>query len=151
MNESRGRQGRQEEVATERRRRSDATLDGGQAKKLAIPAAVQAQLQAEGRTPRWINDEGNRLHNLTVLDDYDRVDGVEPVPVGTSKDGKPILSYLHAKRSDFLAEDAKKKDAGRRLQEEAMLKGRVPGADPLPREVSYADRANKIERGHQPI
>ena len=72
---------RQQQVAQERRRRSSGTLDASANAKLAIPDEVKARLQAEGLTPRWINDEGNRIHNLSVKDDYDKVDGVEPVPV----------------------------------------------------------------------
>lgn len=152
MTEARGRADRQTEVAAERRRRDDATLDGGQAKKLAIPEAIEAKLKAEGRVPRWINDEGNRIHNLTVMDDYDKVEGVDPIPVGTGKDGKPIMAYLHSKRADFIADDRSKKDKFRRDMEDGMLKGAVPGQNPTPNTAqTYADKANKIERGNQLI
>lgn len=150
MTEIRGRTARQDEVRQERRRRDDATLDGNAAKKLAIPEDVAKRLADEGLTPRWINDEGNRIHNLSVRDDYDKVDGVEPLPVGTTKEGKPIMAHLFAKRSDFIAEDRAKKDVNRRATENAMLKGAVPGDNPNPATVqTYADKANRIERGNQ--
>lgn len=150
MTDTRGRPARQDEVRQERRRRDDATLDGMAAKKLAIPDHVAKRLADEGLTPRWINDEGNRIHNLSVRDDYDKVDGVEPLPVGTTKEGKPIMAHLFAKRSDFIAEDRAKKDAHRRDMENAMLTGAVPGDNPTPATVqTYADKANRIERGNQ--
>lgn len=156
MTDSRGRVERRDEVAQERRRRTDDTLDGNQAQRLAIPEEVRNRLRAEGRTPRWINDEGNRLHNLTKRDDYDRVDGVEPVPVGTTKEGKPILSYLHSKPVAFIAEDMAKKDAGRRVTELSLMQGRVAASpngstNPLPGDVTYADVANRLDRGSQAI
>jgi hypothetical protein len=147
MTETRTRADRITEERTERRRRVDTTIDGSGRLKLAIPEAISARLQAEGRQPRWINDEGNRLHNLTQLDDYDRVDGVEPVVVGTTKEGKPIKAYLHSKPIDFIREDQEKLDAKRRETEAALLRGKNP-QDPITGDDSfYADGANSISHG----
>ncbi len=147
MTELRTREDRKTEETTQRRRRSDTTIDGGQRLKLAVPPEVAARLKSEGRTPRWVNDEGNRIHNLTKLDDYDRVDGVEPVVVGTTKDGHPIKSYLHSKPEAFIREDQQKLDSTRRETETAMLTGRVPGDPTAGDDSFYADPANKIRRG----
>jgi hypothetical protein len=147
MTEQRARADRQTEERQERRRRVGTTIDGSQRLKLAIPAEVTAQLQADGRQPRWINDEGNRIHNLTKLDDYDRVDGVEPVVVGTTKEGKPIKAYLHSKPADFIREDQDKLDSARRETEAALLRGKNP-TDPIAADDSfYADQANSISHG----
>lgn len=147
MAETRERADRQTEEATQRRRRDNTTLDGAQRLKLSIPEKVAKRLEQEGKVPRWINDEGNRMHNLTQLDDYDRVDGVEPRVVGTTKDGQPIKAYLHSKRKDFIEEDRRKADAPRVEFEKALERGKNPD-DPIAADPSfYADSANSISRG----
>ena len=122
MVEQRQRQGRTEEVAQRRRRRDDTNFQ--QTAKLAIPEEVAERLKAEGRSPRWVNDENNRLHNLTVKDDYDRVEGVDPVPVGTREDGKPLLAHLLSKPIEFMREDQAKAEQRRRDVEAGMVKGK---------------------------
>lgn len=147
MTEVRTRVDRQTEEAAKRRRRDDTTIDGSGRLKLAVPPEVEARLKAEGRQARWVNDEGNRIHNLTKLDDYDRVDGVEPVVVGTTKDGHPIKSYLHSKPIEFIREDQEKLDSKRRETEAALLRGKIP-QDPITgNESFYADGANAIQHG----
>jgi hypothetical protein len=151
MTGPRGRVDRQTEERTERRRRSDVTIDGGQRLKLAIPPEVAERLKAEGRTPRWVNDEGNRMHNLTRLDDYDKVAGVDPVPVGTTKEGKPIKAHLCSKKTAYIEIDKAKLDERRKETERAMLRGKVPG-DPSTGQddrysSSFVDEASSIRRG----
>lgn len=147
MTEARTREDRKTQEAAQRRRRDDTTIDGSQRLKLAIPEEVAARLKAEGRTPRWVNDEGSRMHQLTKLDDYDRVDGVEPRVVGSDKDGKPIKAYLCSKPATFIKEDQEKLDAPRREFEKALERGKNPN-DPIAGNDSfYADEANSISRG----
>lgn len=149
MTETRTRADRITEERQERRRRADTTIDGSGRLKLAVPEGVAARLEAEGRTPRWINDEGNRIHDLTTRDDYDRVDDVAPVVVGTTKDGQPIKSYLHSKPKDFINEDRAKADAPRVEFEKALERGKNPN-DPIAADPSfYADEANTISRGRR--
>ena len=105
----------------ERRRRDDSNIDGGQKLKLAVPIEVMRRLEKENRTPRWVNDIGNRMDQLTVHDDYDRVDGVEPVEVIIdAKTGQTAKSYLLAKRNDFIAADRAKREVKRSEVERAM-------------------------------
>lgn len=147
MTEVRTRADRTTEEAAQRRRRDDTTLDGAQRLKLAIPEDVTKRLQDEGREPRWVNDEGNRMHNLTRLDDYDRVDGVPARVVGTTKEGKPIKAYLCSKPKAFIEEDRVKADAPRVEFEKALARGKPPN-DPIAGNDSfYADEANSISRG----
>jgi hypothetical protein len=147
MTEIRGRADRATEEAAQRRRRDDTTLDGAQRLKLAVPEDVAKRLQAEGREPRWVNDEGNRMHQLTKLDDYDRVDGVPARVVGTTKEGKPIKAYLCSKPKEFIEQDRRKADAPRVEFEKALERGKNPD-DPIAGDDSfYADPANKISRG----
>lgn len=147
MTETRMRADRATEERQQRRRRDDVTIDGSQRLKLAIPEEVRARLAAEGRESRWINDDGNRIHNLTKLDDYDRVEGVEPVLVGTGKDGEPLKAYLHSKPKDFIREDQRKADVRRVETEKALLRGKNPDDPIASDEAFYADSANKIIRG----
>lgn len=149
MAESRLRADRITEERTERRRRNDTTIDGSGRLKLHIPEEVSQRLKNEGRVARWINDEGNRIHNLTQLDDYDRVDGVEPVVVGTTKEGNPIKAYLHSKPEAFINEDRERLDSRRRETEAALLRGKNP-QDPITgNEGFYADSANSISNGRR--
>lgn len=147
MTEQRGREVRQNEVRQERRRRDDTTIDGGQRLKLAIPLDVEARLKAEGRTPRWVNDDGNRMHNLTRLDDYDKVEGVEPRVVGTNKEGHPIKAYLCSKPTRFIEEDQAKLDSRRRETEAALLRGKNPDDPIAGRDDFYVDPSSKIQHG----
>lgn len=147
MTEARERADRKDEVRQERRRRSDTTIDGGQRLKLAIPPEVEARLKSEGRIGRWVNDEGNRMHEMTRLDDYDTVEGVEPRVVGTTKEGKPIRAHLCSKPETFLQEDRAKLDETRRETERALLRGKNP-TDPIAgRDDFYVDPASNIQHG----
>lgn len=148
MTDQRVREDRQTEEATKRRRRDDTTIDGGQRLKLAIPPEVEARLKAEGRTPYWANDIGNRLHQLTVLDDYDKVEGVEPITVVIDqKTGETCKTHLLSKPTKFVEEDRKKADAPRRETEQALLRGKNPN-DPIAADDSfYAVEGNSISRG----
>lgn len=153
----REREDRAETTRTERRRRDDTLVHSSN--KLAIPPEVAAKLAAEGRSPRWANDENNRIHRLTVLDDYDKVDGVAPVPVGTDASGKPILAHLLSKPNEFIAEDQSKAESRRKGTESGLLRGRVPtkpGEEAAPVRGAhgaeiYVDKAASIGRGNQII
>jgi hypothetical protein len=138
------------EVAAERRRRDDANL--GPKLKLAIPDEVRDRLAAEGRTPRWVNDSGSRIADLTQRDDYDKVEGVEPVKVDVDDEGKPVFAHLLSKRNDFIAEDRAKVDQRRRQAEAGMLKGKSPTGQPLEGQMgatTFVDPASKIGRANQ--
>jgi hypothetical protein len=143
----RGRVARQDVVQAERRRRKDTTIDGSQRLKLAIPPEVAAQLKAEGRTPRWVNDEGNRMHNLTQMDDYDKVRGVDPIVVGTGPDGKPVKAHLCSKPAEFIEEDRAAREAIRKETEEALLRGKNPNDPIAGRSDFYVDPASSIQHG----
>jgi hypothetical protein len=136
------------EVAAERRRRDD--TGGAHRLKLEVPEEIRAKLAAEGRTPRWVNDTGNRIADLSTRDDYDKVEGVDRRKVGTGEDGKPLYAVLMAKREDFIAEDRAKSDQRRREIEKA----RFNSGDSQPIEgkmgaATYVDPASKIGRANQ--
>lgn len=154
---TREREDRTETTRRERRRRDDTSAQSSQ--RMAIPPEIQAQLTAEGRSPRWVNDEGNRIHRLTVLDDYDKVDGVAPVPVGTDVSGKPILAHLLSKPTEFIEEDRSKMEQRRKVTEQGFLKGQIPtkpGEESAPVQGAlgadmYVAKGTSIGRGNQII
>jgi sarcosine oxidase gamma subunit len=151
------RQGRKAEVAQRRRRRDNTAF--GASLKLAIPEEVAKKMAEQGRSVRWVNDEGNRMHRLTKLDDWDKVSGVPPVPVGTNEGGKPILAHLCSKPTEFINEDRKAAEDRRRTVEAGMVKGKtmVKTADgeilaPIQGQAGaemYVDKATSIGRGNQ--
>ncbi len=151
MTEERGRVDRRAIESGERRRRSDDTIDAGLALKLRIPPEIETRLKAEGRTARWINDVGSRIHDLTVRDDWDRVEGVEPRSVKVDvKNDTMTKAILVSKRDDFIAEDRAKKDAIRRATEAAMLTGRDPSTNQSTLSPEqYVDPSNKIVRDNR--
>lgn len=147
-------QGRAAEEAQRRRRRGDDGLAAS--KRLPIPPEIEAKLKAEGLQPRWVNDEGNRMHRFTVQDDYDKVAGVDPVPVGTGADGKPILAHLLAKPIAFVQEDQARAEAKRKQVEEALFRSpdaadqAGAGSNPNPATVQrYVTKESKIGRANQ--
>lgn len=143
------RQPRTQEVQQERRRRSAGTLDRMAQLKLAVPEQVQED--HKDYALRWINDTGNRMHHMTVQDDWDRVDGVEPVPVGTDKEGRPILARLCKKRREYWEEDQGQKMAGLREQEEGLMRGaKSDPNDDRSDDVSYVPAGNSITTGYTP-
>ena len=123
MTQNRQRVARKDEVAQRRRRRDDTNFQ--QSSKLHIPEEVAQRLKAEGKSPRWVNDEGNRIHNLTHRDDYDPVEGVDPVPVGVREAGKPLLAHLLAKPIEFIREDQANAEKRRKTVEAGMVKGKM--------------------------
>lgn len=136
------------EEAQERRRRRDGTLDRMTELKLAIPDAIREA--NPGRQFRWVNDTGQRLHNLTVRDDWNKVDGIEPLTVDADKEGKPIRAYLCSKPDEFVQEDENRKVAALKDQEAGIFRrGEIvgDGASDLSKGVTYTPaEGNKINR-----
>lgn len=148
--------GRAEVEAQRRRRRGDDALAA--TKRLPIPPEIEARLKAKGLVPRWVNDHGNRLYRFLEQDDYDKVEGVEPVPVGTGEAGQPILAHLLAKRRDFIEEDREKADALRRKVEASLVRSpdaadaAGQGSNPNPATAErYVTPESKIGRANQVV
>lgn len=108
-------------VETQTRRRRSEDVETGLDLKLSIPDEIRAA--NPDKVFRWVNDEGARIHNLTVRDDYDKVEGIDPRPVGTDKNGKQLLSHLLAKPKAFADEDEARKEARRRDVERGQVAG----------------------------
>jgi hypothetical protein len=147
-------QGRAAQETQRRRRRSDEALSA--AKRLPIPPEVQAWADANDMHLRWVNDEGNRMYLLTEQDDYNKVENVQPVPVMTGLDGKPIEAHLLAKPKAFMQEDQDRAEAKRKRQEDALFRSpdevdrAGAGENPNPANVQrYVSKDSKIGRANQ--
>ena len=104
-----------------RRRRGDENLTAS--RKMPIPPEVQEWADREGMHLRWVNDESDRIRRLTNYDDYDPVEGVEPVPVVTDrKAGTVVKAHLLAKRRDFVEEDRAKAEERRKGTEDSLFR-----------------------------
>lgn len=140
---------RKTEVAQERRRRTAGTLDRMAQMKLAIPEKVREENKAYAL--RWVNDTGNRMHFMTEQDDWTKIDGVAPVPVGTSEEGKPIYAHLCRKPQAFWDQDNAERVAATVEQEKGLM--RAAKSDPQDNrsaDVSYVPAGNTIQQGYAP-
>jgi hypothetical protein len=134
------------EEQTQRRRRRDGTLDQSMDLKLSIPPAIEATHGSTHRL-RWFNDVGPRLFNATERDDWDKVPGVDPRPVGTNEHGKPIEAHLLMKPRIHDAEDQAEKEDRRRGLEKAALQGAPTdpdGRDATDPEKRFAVDGNRL-------
>lgn len=144
------RQPRAEAVQTERRRRRDDTLDRVHGLKLALPKECLADTEYDYR---WINDEGARISDLTVHDDWNfvTINGVETAQehatrrvVGTKRDGSQMDAYLVRKRKEWVQEDRRAKSAVIAEDERAALAG--PAANSPANATQYV-ATGSIKRG----
>lgn len=97
-----GRPKRSEVTQTERRRRT-----GGTTHKLAIPAHIKEQ--HPDMEFRWARDDGGRMQQLTVSDDWDKVPGVEPLHGGRGESGTAMKMHLLMKPRAFMEQDRAEK------------------------------------------
>lgn len=140
---TRARPRRTETEQAQRRKRTGQDVDTS---ALAVPPHIADDLKTRGLSGRWINDLGNRMHQKTVLDDWEKVDGIDPVPVGTdSRTGKPVMAYYCAKPQTFLAEDNAKRMETWNERERQSLAGRDPSA-PIEGEYQPTGSTNSIRR-----
>lgn len=143
------RQTRAQETQSQRRRRQPGTLDRMEELTLAISDEVKAA--NPDCTFRWIVDKPKRVHALTVKDDWDRVEGVAPIPDHADKHGTQVNLVLVKKRNEFWEEDQRAKSAALREQEQALLRAaKSDPQDDRPEAVSYVPEGNRINSGLAP-
>lgn len=139
---------RTETQGAERRRRK--SLDAMDDLKLAIPEEVRAKYP--NHVFRWINDVGNRIYAKTVRDDWDKVEEslCPSIPVGTDKQGKPIMAHLCAKRREFHEEDQQSQISARRDRQAQLM--RAPDGAEAAKEGVYALSNNNVTntQGYSP-
>jgi len=97
-----------EESLTKSRRRRGGPI-GESNRKLVLPAGFEEDPAFDYR---WANEDGTRLHNLTVADDWDFVEteqgntGSKVSHVaGVTKEGTPLKAYLLRKKKEYTKED----------------------------------------------
>lgn len=140
---------RKAEVAQERRRRQPGTLDRMAQMKLAIPDKVREENTAFAL--RWVNDTGNRMHFMTEQDDWTKIPGVPPVPVGTSEDGKPVYAHLCRKPKEFWEQDNAERVAATVEREKGLMRSaKSDPQDTRTAETSYVPAGNQITQGYSP-
>lgn len=145
---------RTDQIKAERRRRNSDAL-GGHRQRLFVN---EAQLDRENYQYRWANDVDNRIYQLTVQDDYERVEdrdgSVRPdnsgmgaevaTPVGTTKEGAPMRAVLLRKPKTFHDDDERAKHRAIDETEASLKAGAVPGAG---NEGTYAKDEMSFRRG----
>jgi hypothetical protein len=147
--EQRARASRAEETQSQRRRRQPGTLDRMDEMTLAIPDDVKAA--NPDSVFRWVVDKPKRIHSLTVRDDWDKVEGVAPIPDHADKSGAQVNLVLVKKRQEFWDEDQRSKHAALKDQEKAMLSAtKSDPQDDRPEAVSYVPEGNRINSGFEP-
>lgn len=102
-----GRPKREEATQTERRRRK-----GGNTDKLMIPETVKKQ--HPDMEFRWARDDGGRMQQLTINDDWDKVPGVDPIHGGKGEAGTAMKMHLLMKPKSFMDEDRREKESRNR-------------------------------------
>lgn len=142
----------EEMIRANRRRRTD---------NLGAPTklGVTGKLDGENFDYRWIKDDGIRLHQKTVQDDWEIVTqddgGVKEdaapalgtgvaVRSGVNKDGAALNLYLCRKPKVLADDDRKAKEEQRQRLEEQIVNGTnpVPGVEPS--KAFYTHQGNRI-------
>lgn len=141
---------RNAQIKAERRRRNTDAL-GGKRRRLGLTGEKDPEFEY-----RWINDEGTRVHDLTVLDDWEVVSdrdgkmkegvtgtGAEvSIPVGMGEHGRPVRAILVRKPKAWYEDD--KRAAQRRIDEkEVAMRGGDAGAG-MSQTESYVPRGGIV-------
>lgn len=141
--------------ADPKRRRKGAV--GQKRRKLAVN---EDALDRKNFSYRFVNDTGNRVHDMTVNDDWEVVpqagksvkeDGTDlgssvSTVVGKDNNGQPIRGYLLRKPLEWFEEDKAASQAALDEQMKAIKRGRTPGGglDPDSPTTYPADGGIKI-------
>lgn len=115
---------RKQEIKTERRRRNSDGI-AGRNKKLSVR---EEDLDREKYEYRFVNDTGNRVHNL-YQQDWDVVDSKDARVAGTHEDGSPQKAVLMRKPKDYYRDDEKLKQQRIDEQEKAIASGGDPNGE----------------------
>lgn len=139
-----------EATAVERRRRAPGTLSRLNMRKGAISEEVKEA--NKGYHFRWCNDVDNRVYQLTKLDDWDRVDGVEQQQCSTDEFGKPVMRVLLKKKKELYDSDKADELQDKVTTPEKALvnSARTDPNDTRSDEHSYVTPGNSISTGYKP-
>jgi hypothetical protein len=130
----------------ERRRKDGEAENAGL--RLAIPDSVYERYPRNAFRLAWIRGDTARMHQKHGQD-WDPVDGVDPVPGAIDRHGNPVNHILCAKRLEWVMEDRARAEERRKLVEDQAARGRVSGkgddaGEGLSEKVSYTDGANRL-------
>lgn len=130
----------------ERRRKDGEAENAGL--RLAIPDWVYDKYPKNAFRLAWIRGDTARMQ-FKHGQDWDPVDGVEPVPGAADRHGNPVNHVLCVKRVEWVMEDRAKAEDRRKHIEDQATRGRVTGkgddaGEGLSEAVSYADGANRL-------
>jgi len=134
------------EERRERRRKDGEVQNAGL--RLAIPDWVYEKYPETQFRHRWLRDEPGRIMQK-YNEDWDPVEGVNPVPGAHDRNGDPVKLILHVKRKEWADQDRARAEERRRDIERQAERGRVTarGDDAgatLAENVAYADDANRL-------
>jgi hypothetical protein len=147
---------RKEEITTTRRRRNTDAM-GGRRGRLS----VATELDTDNYVYRWANDEGTRIHELTVGDDYDVVtdragvvkpDGISTgsevaVSAGAGEHGRPVRAVLLRKPKHLHMEDKRLEQSAIDAKEASIRAGSPQGGGGDPG-MSYVPKGTPIKIDH---
>lgn len=130
----------------ERRRKDGEAENAGL--RLAIPDWVYEKYPRNAFRLAWIRGDTARMQQKHGQD-WDPVEGIEPVPGAADRHGNPVNHVLCAKRLEWVMEDRAKAEDRRKHIEDQATRGRVTGkgddaGEALSEAVSYADGANRL-------
>ena len=141
------RRGRKGDRRERRRKEGDAEVLG---LKLPIPQWVYDKYPKTEFRHRWFRAESGRMFAKTKADDWDPVEGIEPVPGAHDQHGTPVEHVLCVKYLDWWKADRAKMEARRIEVEEQIRRGDVTGkgddagGEALSSDVSYASESNRL-------
>jgi hypothetical protein len=144
---------RVQQTRTARRRRQDGDFSGAGRKLHVDPSLKDPNFEY-----RWLNDDAGRLHEKTVLDDWDFV--ADPAAqadpdmeasnadigtrisriVGKDTNGKPQMAYLVRKPKEFHAEDFQKAQAAITATVDDLKRGVVNDPRALTGDKAYVPK-----------
>lgn len=135
-----------EEYRRERRRKAETADDLGI--RLPIPDWVYDKYPATEFRHRWLRDEPGRIATK-YNQDWDPVEGIDPVPGAQDRHGNPCNHILHIKKLDWYQQDRAKMEDRRKAIVKQMERGDVRGVgddagENLRTEISYADASNRL-------
>ena len=111
-------------MRTQRRRKQGAEEDHGL--KLPIPQETENFYPPKTFMLRWFRNEDSRIKTMHGQD-WDLVEGVDPVPGATDRHGNPVEHVLMVKRRDWYEEDRAWREDRRKETERRVIKGDLAG------------------------
>jgi hypothetical protein len=142
------------QVETKQRRRRREGLGADRNLKLHVPEG----LKDKNFVYRWVNDQPGRVRQLTVEDDWDVVQGMDPDPTKTTAEGTVVKrtvdkgsgheAVLLRKPREFYEDDKAQEQKLLDARDETMRKGALNTPDGLTGPESYVPGGrNQIARG----